>query len=131
MRDAVVLAGHLSDEEVAVMYTLCDVFTLPTGQDKRGQVEGFGLVFTEAHAYGKPVVAGRSGGVIDAVLHGETGFVVEPGNEQELSRAILRLLDDRDLAAKFGAAGKARVESELNWITFTRRIMDTLEKSDA
>lgn len=116
--------GCLSDREVALLYQACSVFALPTGAEDPAHVEGFGLVFTEAHAHGKPVVAGRSGGVPDAVLDGETGLLVPPEDMDALAAAIIRLLNDPALAAQLGAAGRARVEAELNWACFTRRLLE-------
>ncbi|MBN2312215.1 MAG: glycosyltransferase family 4 protein [Candidatus Hydrogenedentes bacterium] len=127
VRDHVLLAGHLDDEDVAALYAVCDVFALPAGVGERGQVEGFGLVFAEAHAYAKPVVAGRSGGVVDAVLDGETGLLVEPDDPEALAGAVLRILEDPALARRLGENGRRRVESELNWAEFTRRLLDALE----
>lgn len=127
VRDHVILPGRLSDDDVAALYQLCTLFALPTGADADGQVEGFGLVFTEAHAHGKPVVAGSSGGVVDAVLHEETGLLVEPDHPDALAAAILRLLDDPAYARRLGERGRARVEQELNWSAFSRRIVDVLE----
>ncbi len=129
VRPRVVLTGRLEDREVAALYALCDVFALPTGTDARGQVEGFGLVFSEAHAYGKPVVAGRSGGVVDAVIDGETGLFVEANDAQALAEALVRVLKDPDLARHLGENGKRRVETELNWAEFTRRSLAALEKT--
>ena len=121
------LPGYVSDEDLAALYALCEIFALPTGEDARGQVEGFGLVFAEAHAHCKPVVAGRSGGVVDAVIDGETGLLVPPGDPDALAEAILSLLDDPEKAKRFGQAGRARVERELNWGHFTRTLVDTFE----
>ncbi|NIA15129.1 MAG: glycosyltransferase [Nitrospiraceae bacterium] len=126
VRDRVVFPGHVPDEDVAGLYQLCDVFALPTGQDANGQVEGFGLVFSEAHAYGKPVVAGRSGGVVDAVVDGETGLLVEPDSPGALADAVNSLLGDPDLARRLGDNGRRRVESELNWTRFTERMLDAV-----
>lgn len=123
IRDRVRVPGRLSDEEVASLYAACEVFALPTCQDAGGQVEGFGLVFAEAHAHGKPVVAGRSGGVVDAVLDQETGFLVDPGDPDALASAILALLDDPALARDMGRKGRDRVERELNWTRFTQRLL--------
>ena len=123
VREHVLFPGRLSDDEVAGLYQACEVFALPTGAGPRGQVEGFGLVFSEAHAYGKPVVAGRSGGVVDAVLDGETGILVEPDDPDATADAILRLMRDPALARRMGEAGRQRVEQELNWETFTRRML--------
>jgi len=129
VRNNLRLPGRIDDDELAALYTLCDCFALPTGADKRGQVEGFGLVFSEAHAYGKPVVAGRSGGVVDAVLDGETGLLVAPEDPDALADAILSILDNPDRARAMGEAGKRRVEQELNWTRFTQRLLDAVEAS--
>jgi len=131
IRNQIRLLETLDDEEIAGLYQACDVFALPTGDEsstsRLGQVEGFGLVFAEAGAYGKPVVAGRSGGVADAVLDGETGLVVEPNDPEALAKAILSLLDDPNLANRLGENGRRRVEGELNWAAFTKRLLEIAE----
>ena len=70
----------------------------------------------EANAHGVPCIGGRSGGVPDAVLDGETGLLVDPWDEEELAAAIVRLLTDRDLASKLGQQGKERIAREMNWV---------------
>lgn len=127
IRDAVTFAGRLGDADIAGLYQLCDVFALPTGEGDRGQVEGFGLVFAEAHAHGRPVVAGRSGGVVDAVLDGETGLLVEPDDPEAVAGAIVAVLQDAELAKRLGENGRKRVETELNWTAFTRALLATVE----
>jgi phosphatidylinositol alpha-1,6-mannosyltransferase len=126
--DHVRLPGRLSDDDLSTLYAMCDVFALPTGEGARGQVEGFGLVYTEAGAYGKPVVAGRSGGTTDAVVDGETGLLVAPDNPHATAEALLQLLNDRESATRMGEAGRERVRRELNWTEFTRRVMDAVER---
>jgi phosphatidylinositol alpha-1,6-mannosyltransferase len=121
------LPGYVSDDDLATLYAMCDVFALPAGEGARGQVEGFGLVFAEAAAYGKPVVAGNSGGVTDAVLDGKTGLLVQPDDPHAAADAILRILSDAGLARRLGDAGRERVLRELNWPAFTRRLMDAVE----
>ncbi len=76
---------------------------------RSGDVEGFGIVFLEANAAGKPVVAGDSGGVPDAVEDGITGFLVDPLDPQAIAAMLIRLLRDEALAGRMGAAGRARV----------------------
>lgn len=122
VRDQVLFPGYVSDDELMALYEACDVFALPTGQGAQGQVEGFGLVFTEAHAHGKPVVAGRSGGVLDAVLDNETGLLVEPEQPKALADAIISLMENPELAQRLGQAGRLRVERELNWTMFVRQV---------
>jgi len=116
--------GFVDDGMLRALYQDCASFALPTGEDEQGQVEGFGLVFTEAHAHGKPVVAGRSGGVTDAVLHDQTGLLVDPGSPLQLADALARILEDDALANRLGAAGRQRVEKELNWDCFARRVLE-------
>lgn len=127
VRDRVLLAGRLPESEVAALYRICEVFALPTGSCGRGQVEGFGLVFAEAQAYGKPVVAGRSGGVSDAVHDGETGLLVDPDSPEALADAVVSLMGNPALAAHLGANGRRRVETELNWTRFTQRLLEEIE----
>jgi phosphatidyl-myo-inositol dimannoside synthase len=115
--------GYVEDDILQALYTNCECFALPTGEDEQGHVEGFGLVFTEAHAHGKPVVAGRSGGVTDAVLDGKTGLLVPPENLEDLVEALCTLLSDQEHAATLGEAGRKRVEDALNWDRFTEQIL--------
>jgi phosphatidylinositol alpha-1,6-mannosyltransferase len=71
-----------------------------------GQTEGFGLVLLEAAACGKPSVAGAAGGMPEAIVDGETGFLIQSGDDQALRDAIAKLLEDPALARKMGAAGR-------------------------
>ena len=124
MEGFVHLPGYLPDDTLQALYQTCTCFALPTGEDEDGQVEGFGLVFTEAHAHGKPVVAGRSGGVVDAVLHEKTGLLVPPGNPEKLAEALRRILENPDLAEALGSAGKKRVQEQLNWDVFAEKLIE-------
>lgn len=126
VRDHVTFAGALDDGGVQALYSLCDVFALPVREDAHGQIEGFGLVFSEAHAHGKPVVAGKSGGVAEAVLHDETGILVNPDNPDEIAGAIASILLDETMARRLGRNGRARIERELNWQAFTRQMLFAL-----
>lgn len=120
------LPGYLPQETLQALYQACTCFALPTGEDEDGQVEGFGLVFTEAQACGKPVIAGRSGGVVEAVLSEKTGILVPPEDPEKLAEALRRILEEPELAAALGIAGRKRVEDQLNWDVFTRKLLDGL-----
>jgi len=76
--------------------------------------EGLGLVAVEGMAAGRPVVASCTGGLSEVVAHGETGFLVEPEDPQALAGAIRRLLADPALAARMGAAGRARAAAQFS-----------------
>jgi phosphatidyl-myo-inositol dimannoside synthase len=103
---SVIFAGSVPDSELPEYYRLADVFVLPNRTMPNGDTEGFGLVFLEASACGKPVVSGSDGGVIDAVIDGVTGLRVDGSSAQAVAAAVLRILQDNQLASDFGAAGR-------------------------
>lgn len=121
------LAGYVDETDLGALYSLCDVFVMPTGEDANGQVEGFGLVFAEANSYGKPVVAGRSGGVVDAVVDGETGLLVTPNDPADCAKAVVGLLRDPERARAMGEAGRRRVETELGWERFAEKLLHAVD----
>jgi phosphatidyl-myo-inositol dimannoside synthase len=105
------------------VYALCDVFTMPSRERlAECDVEGFGLVFLEAAACGKPIVAGRSGGSADAVEDEVTGLLVDPQDSEGLASALYRLLSDRALAKRFGEKGRLRTASDFSWSRFAQRL---------
>jgi len=105
----VTFAGEVSDTDLAALYRNCDAFVLPSRGKGVGGVaggEGFGRVYVEAALAGKPVVGSRSGGASEAVLHGKTGFVVDPDSSEEVAEALLSILQDRELGEQMGSAGR-------------------------
>ena len=119
------LTGYVDDDALAALYSGCSAVALPAGFEPGGQVEGFGLVFTEASAHGKPVVAVRAGGVEDAVRDGETGLLVPPDDDAALLEALRRLLCEPGLAERLGAAGAHWVREQRTWDAFARNVMRT------
>jgi phosphatidylinositol alpha-1,6-mannosyltransferase len=112
----IVFAGRVTDEDLPKFYALSDVFAMPSRmRPGSNDVEGFGIVFLEASASGKPVVAGRSGGMEDAVLHGITGLLVDPADEEDIARTLVDLLTDDELRARLGKQGRDRVQKEYTW----------------
>jgi phosphatidylinositol alpha-1,6-mannosyltransferase len=105
--------GRVAD--VAPFYRECDIFVMINRrvfEDGMEKTEGFGLVFLEASLFAKPVIAGRCGGAVDAVVDGETGLLVDPGSTAEVAAAILALLTCPVEAKRLGAAGRERVLRE-------------------
>jgi phosphatidylinositol alpha-1,6-mannosyltransferase len=100
---------------------------MPCRTRRRGlDVEGLGIVYLEASATGLPVVAGDSGGAPDAVLEGETGYVVDGRDVAAIADRLTTLLLDRDLARRMGQAGRAWVEKQWQWDTQADRLAQLL-----
>ena len=113
--DRVTFRGRLDDAALAEEYRRCALFVLPARRTPDGELEGYGLVYFEAAAWGRPVIAGRSGGEIDVIENGRTGVLVDGTSIQEVAGAINSLLNDPARLAKLGCAGRRRVESTRNW----------------
>ena len=123
----VVFAGAVRDDDLPAYYRACDIFVMPTRYDPAdGQVEGFGIAFLEAAAAGKPSVAGAAGGAAEAVLDGQTGLVVDPQDLRAVGGAILRLVEDRDLADRLAATGARRVQAQFDRRRFGPRVRAVL-----
>jgi phosphatidylinositol alpha-1,6-mannosyltransferase len=113
-------------QELIDLYHACDVFILPAVQVP-GDMEGFGIVLTEAAAAGKPVVSTRLGGITDAVIDGKSGILVESETWDEFSDATLTLLGDESLRRRMGHFGRERVRTELDWPIIARQYLTHLE----
>lgn len=116
VEEKVIFTGEVSEEELIALYNACDIFIMtPRIIEEKGDAEGFGIVYLEAGACAKPVIAGRSGGVPEAVADGKTGILVDPLNVEDIKGAILKLLKDPDLSKRMGKAGRARVLNDFTW----------------
>jgi phosphatidylinositol alpha-1,6-mannosyltransferase len=115
LNEHVIFTGRVTDSERQALYDRCKVFAMPCRELENGRVEGFGLVFLEANAFCKPVVAGRSGGAVDAVEHEKTGLLVNPLDVNDIADAIIWLLLHPEEAAQMGKNGRQRIERELTW----------------
>jgi glycosyltransferase involved in cell wall biosynthesis len=91
--------------DTADLYAASDLFALPS------YLEGFGLVYVEAAFHGVPSIGADMGGTREAILDGETGLLVPPGDRAALAGAIQRLRDDAVLRRRFGAAARARARA--------------------
>ena len=104
----VTLLGSLAPDRVAEQYQACDIVVLASFS------EGVPVVLMEAMAHGRPVVATRVGGIAELVAHERTGFVVAPGDAQELADGLATLLSDPARAAAMGRAGSESVWQEFS-----------------
>lgn len=122
LQNIVRFIGEVPHEELKSYYHLADVFVLLT-HPYQGMEEGLGLVFLEASAAGLPIVAGRSGGVQEAVLHNETGLVIDVDEDPEqIIDAIVELLEHPERARALGEAGRRRMQTEFQWNTQLSKI---------
>ena len=109
----VTFLGRVPEAELLEAYRSADVYVQPSIVVD-GVTEGYGISFVEAGAAGLPVVGGRCGGVVEAVVDGVTGLLVTPGDESDFVRAVSSLLRDDDLRRRMGDAGK-RLAEERTW----------------
>jgi glycosyltransferase involved in cell wall biosynthesis len=101
--------GFVSRGELARLYGRAAVVACPSRR------EGLGVVCAEAMAHARPVVASGVGGLLDLVVEGETGLLVAPGDRAALRAALERLLGDRELRRRLGAAGRERIGALCSW----------------
>lgn len=116
------LLGSVSSDDLPRWYNACDVFVMPN-RDIEGDTEGFGMVFMEAAACGKPVIAGLAGGTGSAVLDGVTGIRVDGRSSGEIKKAVVCLFNNAELAKSMGDAGRSRAYKEFSWTTVANRIL--------
>ncbi|MGW2463014.1 glycosyltransferase family 4 protein [Streptomyces argyrophyllae] len=119
--------GAVPWAELPAHYGAGDVFAMPCRTRRGGlDVEGLGIVYLEASATGLPVVAGDSGGAPDAVLEGETGWVVRGGSVDETAERIVALLADAGLRRRMGERGRRWVEEKWRWDLLAERLKTLL-----
>ena len=126
---SVVFTGPIAADRLPEHYAAGDVFAMPCRTRRAGlDVEGLGMVFLEAAACGRPVIAGTSGGAPEAVQEGVTGHVVDPRSPDAVAAAIVGLLDDPAKGRAMGAAGRAWVEERWSWTTIAATFAGLLER---
>nr|WP_202458454.1 glycosyltransferase family 4 protein [Streptomyces sp. SID5464] len=119
--------GPVPWAELPAHYGAGDVFAMPCRTRRGGlDVEGLGIVYLEASATGLPVVAGDSGGAPDAVLDGETGWVVRGGSPEEAADRITTLLADAELRRRMGERGREWVEEKWRWDLLAEHLKNLL-----
>ena len=121
--------GAVNDIDLPRWMNACDVFAM-TNREINGDNEGFGMVFIEAAACGKPCLAGMSGGTGSAVLDGETGIRVDATSIENIARALEMLLMDEDLRIAMGKASLARVEMCFSWEAVAERTKCLVEAAN-
>ncbi|MFF9168943.1 MULTISPECIES: glycosyltransferase family 4 protein [unclassified Streptomyces] len=125
--DSVRFTGAVPWSDLPAHFGAGDVFAMPCRTRRGGlDVEGLGIVYLEASATGLPVVAGDSGGAPDAVLDGETGWVVRGGSPEEAAERIVALLGDAELRRRMGERGRRWIEEKWRWDLLAERLEELL-----
>ena len=119
---SVIFAGPVPARDLPAYYDAADVFAMPCRTRRGGlDVEGLGIVYLEASATGLPVIAGDSGGAPDAVLDGQTGYVVDGRSPAAVAARLSELLADPARAAAMGEKGHAWITAEWRWDLVSQR----------
>jgi phosphatidylinositol alpha-1,6-mannosyltransferase len=123
---AVRFCGFVPDEELPEYYRLCDVYVMPNREtyDSTDSIEGFGISFIEASACGKAVIGGKSGGAVEAVAEGVSGFLVDPDSVEELVHAIRKLLSNDELRREIELKGRERAVKEMDWCSRANLVLE-------
>jgi phosphatidylinositol alpha-1,6-mannosyltransferase len=124
-RDQVDFLGEICDSALLLEYQKCDLFVLPNravGKD----VEGFGIVLLEAQACGKPVIAGSSGGTIDALDHGKSGFAISCENTDDLVKYISSFVFDSEMRERMAKHAVEFTNKRFSWETSFANLLAAL-----
>ena len=131
LEDQVCFLGRIPDEELLFLYNACDVFVMPSREiAEGGHVEGFGIVYLEANACGKPVIGGKSGGIAEAVRDGETGFLVNPNDPSEIAEKIIFLFRHPEKAREMGRRGREWVRRTFDWERYAEEVYKLLNERE-
>ncbi len=132
LKGRVIFAGPVPDDMLPVYYRLCDIYVMPNREvfDETTSIEGFGISFIEAGAAEKPVIAGNSGGAVDAVADGKTGFIIDPEDVSSCAEKIACLLDNTETAKAMGKAGRERANTEFSWRTMAEKLAANITIGD-
>ena len=129
-KEKIKLLGYVSAEEGVRLRGMCDIFTAHNCTSKAtNQVESFGVSIIEAMAAGLPVVTGRSGGVVESIIDGVTGFLVTPGDIEEHASRFLELATNPDLRISMGRNAVERVKISFTLEGEKRALLEILQKS--
>jgi phosphatidylinositol alpha-1,6-mannosyltransferase len=125
--DSVLFTGPVSWADLPAYYDAGNIFAMPCRTRRAGlDVEGLGIVYLEASATGLPVIGGDSGGAPDAVIDGETGYVVPGRDPRALADRLIQLLADPAGAAAMGDKGQAWIDREWTWDLVAQRLQQIL-----
>ncbi|ADZ08972.1 glycosyl transferase group 1 [Methanobacterium lacus] len=122
------ILGNIPNDELLKMYNSSDLFVLPSIIDSQGNTEGLGVVLIEAMACGLPVIGSNIGGIPDIISDGETGLLFPQKDVVELSKSIIKLIENRILMEKIADKGYQMVKTNFSWEKIAAQYIDCYEK---
>jgi len=122
IEDYVTFLGYVPDEKLPSLYSASDIFVLPA------IYENFPFAILEAQATGLPVVSTKVGGIPEFLADKENGFLIDPGDEKQLTQRVLTLLQDPKLAEEMGRRGRKLIEEKFAWRLITSQVIDLYHK---
>ncbi len=132
LAEHVKFCGSIPDPQLPAYYQLADVFLLtPRPVADRMDIEGFGIVYLEANAFGKPVIGTSTGGVAEAVHDGVAGILIPPGDPAAVAKAVTDLLEHPEIAERLGKTGRTLVEREASWTQRASTLFAWLQQKGA
>ncbi len=109
-RAQIIWAGRVDDDKLGAFYQAARIFIMPN-REIGGDVEGFGMVFLEAGLFALPVIGGRSGGAVEVIEDGRSGFLVDPLDVRQIAASVVKLLEDKDLYQQLSEGSYQRAHS--------------------
>lgn len=125
--DNILIVGQVTDDEIVEYFHACDVYVHTPRIAGKFQFEGFGIVYLEAAACGKPSVGSDAGGITDALLHMQTGLVAPPEDSEVIAQHIISLLNDEHLRVIYGSNGK-EYALEHSWDKITSQYIELYKR---
>lgn len=125
VKDRIIYLSNLSASELASVYKNAELFLLMS-QNIKGDVEGFGLVFLEAAAYGLPVIGSKDTGAEDAIAHERNGYLLEAADVPGIVLSVERLLGDKALREQFSVGSRMHAE-EMEWKNQIKKYIELYE----
>lgn len=130
IEDRVKFTGRISDENLYRYYRYCSFLVLPAVYDKKGDIEGLGVVLIEAMSHLKPVIASSAGGITDVVEDGVNGLLVPPGDVSALAQAIRTLATDTKLRKEMGERAKKSIDERFNWDKIVNKLISLYRQGE-
>ncbi|PVX24754.1 MAG: hypothetical protein CW691_06585 [Candidatus Bathyarchaeum sp.] len=122
IEDYVTFLGYVPDEKLPNLYATSDIFVLPA------IYENFPFAILEAQSTALPVISTKVGGIPEFLVDNKNGFLIDPGDPQQLTQKVLALLQDTNRAKEMGELGRKLIEEKLDWNLITNQVIDLYHK---